>query len=178
MKKWFLVSVLGVFVFLVILSGCVSMPGAEGGVSNRVLKVETGDETWKTAWFYNIENYISTDATYTYSVRIYHEEATSVKFNLTLKTAENQYKPVFHEREVPPATWVTIEATYMLNSADGAPSDIYIEPQTSGIVFYFDDFVIKDEAGEVVLKTDFEDGTPQGWQGNNSTIEVVYDPAQ
>ncbi|HBU00444.1 MAG TPA: carbohydrate-binding protein, partial [Thermotoga naphthophila] len=64
------------------------------------------------------------------------------------------------------------------NSSNGNPSDIYIEPQTSGIVFYFDDFVIKDESGKVVLKTDFEDGTEQGWLGNGATISVVYDPAQ
>jgi hypothetical protein len=171
------VSVLGVFAFLMVLSGCVSMPG-EAGVSNRVLKVETGDQGWKTAWFYDIENYIEPGATYTYSVRIYHEEATPVKFNLTLKTTTGNYESVFYGAEVPPATWVTIEATYMLNSADGNPSDIYIEPQTPGIVFYFDDFVIKDENGNVVLKTDFEDGTEQGWSGNNATISVVYDPAQ
>ncbi|KUK22445.1 MAG: Carbohydrate-binding CenC domain protein [Thermotoga petrophila] len=177
MKKWFLLSVLGVFAFLIILSGCVSAPGTEGAL-NKVLKVETGDQGWKTAWLYDIENYINADATYTYSVRIYHEEATSVKFNLTLKTTKDQYESIFYGSEVPPATWVTIEATYTLNSSNGNPSDIYIEPQTSGIVFYFDDFVIKDESGKVVLKTDFEDGTEQGWLGNGATISVVYDPAQ
>ena len=161
-------------ILVIVITGCVQLPTGEP--VNKVLKVVTGDETWKSAWYYNIGNYISQDATYTFSLRIYHEEQNPVGFKLTLKTTPGSYRTIIQVEAATPATWITLESEPYL--VEEEPSDIYVEPMTPGITFYFDDFVIKNESGEVVLKTNFESGETEGWQGNNATITVVSDPAQ
>ncbi|MCD6551443.1 carbohydrate binding domain-containing protein [Thermotoga sp.] len=175
MRKAVFAWVVVLLVALVVaITGCVQQ--SAGQPVNKVLKVETGDQSWKTAWYYDIEDYITQDATYTFSIEIYHEEDATVTFQLTLKTTDEQYKAIILQ-DVPPATWTElVSEPYMI---PGKPDDIYIEAKdTPNITFFFDNFVIKDESGNVVLKTDFESGETEGWQGNNATITVVSDPAQ
>ncbi|AEJ61797.1 Carbohydrate-binding CenC domain protein [Spirochaeta thermophila DSM 6578] len=178
--------ILGVLVIL-FLAGCEEAGAGGGGGGEETqgfvphggtyaLKVETGDAGWKTAWYYDIENHVSADQTYHYAVWVYQETGSDQQFTLTLKSSDGStehYNSVFYQQTVPSGEWTLLEADFTLDSATlGNPTDLYLESATNPITFYFDDFVITQNDTEVVT-WDFEDGTEQGWQGNNATVTVV-----
>lgn len=118
---------------------------AAGGTTYS-LKITTGDAGWKTAWYYDIENYIQADQTYLYKVWVYQETGSEQQFNLTLKSSDGTneyYNSVFYQQTVPSGEWTLLEADFTLESATkGQPTDLYIESVTPSITFYVDEIDI------------------------------------
>ncbi len=107
------------------------------------MRVAAGDAGWKTAWFYNCGNKILADVPYSYSAWIYQESGKNVKFNIVIKTTMSSYKRAVDSAVVPSGVWTEIKNdSFVLASDAGKPQDIYIEPETPGIVFYVDDIAI------------------------------------
>lgn len=107
------------------------------------MKVSSGDAGWKTAWFYNCGEKIMADVPYSYSAWIYQESGQDVKFNITIKTTMSAYKGAVYGATVPSGKWTEIKSDSLILSSDsGNPQDIYVEPQSPGIVFFVDDIAI------------------------------------
>jgi len=107
------------------------------------IKVVSGDAGWKTVWFYNCGEKILADIPYSYSAWIYQNTGQDVKFNITIKTSLSSYKGAVYGATVPSGVWTEIKSdSFVLSSDVGTPQDIYIEPQTAGVMFYIDDIAI------------------------------------
>ena len=109
--------------------------------------------------------------------------------NLTGEDGWNQYPWVTNRATVTDAEWVQLTGTFTPD-ADNPPAELYVEAATATAVILLDDVLITapdgsssgPQPGTVLIDTDFEDGTLQGWvprvpDATPPTLSVVADGA-
>ena len=117
------------------------------------------------------------------------EAATQVNFGVNQPGAENEYPWVGSRVAVTDSTWVQLDGYYTVDPAT-PPAALYLESASATAQLLLDDVVITQqggasngpEPGTVLIDTDFEDDSLQGWaprqpDSTTPTLSIVADGA-
>jgi len=144
----------------------------------RALQISERGANWAGARVAASDVFTAGNVTYTISAWVKlaaGQEPAGVNFgvnqpNLTGEAGWNEYPWVTNRATVTDAEWVQLTGTFTPD-ADNPPAELYVEAATATAVILLDDVLVTapdgsssgPQPGTVLIDTDFEDGTLQGW---------------
>ncbi len=118
----------------------------------------------------------------TYEIEVYARSAggdgdVTMTVQRTPAGGDTAYETVAWQVPVTDSEWVRVAGSYSFDTADNDELQLYVESPDAGLSYYIDDVVVVMTApppggSEVLVSTDFETGTTEGWNSRSGN-EVV-----